>query len=262
MSEPKKRNTVAVIEKALTVISFLEDTKDGIGLTEIATQTNINKTTVYRILQTLMLDNIVEYGEVEGTYRLGFRLLELGEIVQSNIDLRTTALPYLKQLTAQTDHTTYLCILHHDASLCVERIDGLHVQVLLLKVGDVWPLYVGGAARAMLAFLDDKKIDQIIAEENNNPITLHSEIEHEDYWELINITREKGYSSSFEDVIRGVSSIGAPIFNHNGEVVAAVSLSTTSTLLPPSHEEEIASQVVETANKISQQLGWNGMKKF
>src|SRR5699024_1958938 len=90
MSEPKKRNTVAVIEKALTVISFLENTKDGIGLTEIAKQTNMNKTTVYRILQTLMLDNIVEYGEVEGTYRLGFRLLELGEIVQNNIDLRTT----------------------------------------------------------------------------------------------------------------------------------------------------------------------------
>lgn len=262
MSEPKKRNTVAVIEKALTVISFLEKTKDGIGLTEIAKQTNINKTTVYRILQTLMLDNIVEYGEVEGTYRLGFRLLELGEIVQNNIDLRTIALPYLKELTNATDHTTYLCILHHDASLCIERIDGLHVQVLLLNVGDVWPLHVGGAARAMLAFLDDQKIDKVIAEMNNNQISLHSEIEHEDYWELIIETREKGYSSSFEDVIKGVSSIGAPIFNHKGEVVAAVSLSTTSTLLPMSLEDEIGSQVVETANKISSHLGWNGKRKF
>ncbi|HIV73502.1 MAG TPA: IclR family transcriptional regulator [Candidatus Pseudogracilibacillus intestinigallinarum] len=262
MTEPKRQNTVAVLEKALEVISFLETTKDGIGLTEIAQQTNINKTTVYRILQTLMLDNIVVYGELKGTYKLGYRLLELGEIVQNNIDIRTIALPHLKQLTKDTDHTTYLSILHNDASLCVERIDGLNVQVLLLNVGDVWPLYVGGVARAMLSFLDDEKIEKIIQEENQQEVTLHSDIIHNDYWEMIHQTREKGYSTSFEDVVKGVSSIGAPIFNHRGEVVAAVSLSTTSILLPPSKEEEIAFQVVDTANKISKHLGWNGNRPY
>lgn len=261
MNQKKNPNTVAVIEKALTIISFLERTKEGVGLTEIARQTNINKTTCYRILQTLMLDNIVEYGSVEGTYRLGFRLLELGNIVKRRIDVREIALPYLKELTNNTDDTTYLCILNNDASLCVERIEGIYVQVLLLNIGDVWPLYVGAAPRAMLAFLDDKKIDEILATPDEKNITVHSEIKHNDYWSLIKDIRKKGYSVSYEDVIKGVSSIGAPIFDHKGRITASVSISTTSQKLPPSKETKIAEQVLHTANQISKSLGWQGDKK-
>lgn len=258
MNQKKNPNTVAVLEKSLTIISFLEKTKEGIGLTEIAKQTNINKTTCYRILQTLMLDNIVEYGDIDGTYRLGFRLLELGNIVKRRIDVRKIALPYLKELTNKTDDTTYLCILNNNKSLCVERIEGIYVQVLLLNVGDVWPLYVGAAPRAMLAFLDDKEIDEILASPEEEEITIHSEIKHEDYWILIKEIRKKGYSVSYEDVIKGVSSIGAPVFDHKGRIIASVSISSTSQKVPPSKETEIAEQVVHTANQISKSLGWAG----
>lgn len=253
----KKRNpkTVAVLEKAITIITFLEETKDGVGLTEIAKRTNINKTTCYRILQTLMLDNIVEYGEITGTYRLGFRLLELGNSVQRRINVRKIALPYLRELTDQTDDTSYLCILDKNKSLCVERVEGIYVQVLLLNIGDVWPLHVGAAPRAMLAYLEDEMIEKIIASPQED-ITVHSEVEHDDYWSLIKDVRKKGYSVSYEDVITGVSSIGAPIFDHLGRIIASISLSSTSQKIPPSKESEIAQLVVNAANQISKSLGW------
>jgi DNA-binding IclR family transcriptional regulator len=259
-SKTNKRNTVAVIEKALTIISFLEKTKDGIGLTEIAKQTNINKTSCYRILQTLMLDNVVEYGDLEGTYRLGFRLLELGNIVKQRIDVRTIALPYMKELTEKTDDTTYLCILNDNKSLCIERVEGTHVQILLLNVGDVWPLYVGAAPRAMLAFLEEEKVNEILATAKaNDEINSHSYVTDIDYKKLVRDTKKKGYSVSFEDVISGVSSIGAPIFNNQGKVIASISISSTSKKISKNKEDEIAQDVVNTANQISHSLGWRGI---
>ncbi len=254
----KNPNTVAVLEKSFTIIAFLENTEEGIGLTEIAKQTNINKTTCYRILQTLMLDNMVEYGELDGTYRLGLRLLELGNIVKRRIDIRKIAMPFLKELTDKTEDTSYLCILNNNKSLCVERVRGLYVQVLLLNVGDVWPLYVGAAPRAMLAFLSDEKIEKVLSAPGKETITKHPRVEHTDYWELIKDIRQKGYSVSYEDVVNGVSSIGAPIFDHSGSITASISLSSTSHKIPPSKENEIAQLVVDAANKISAELGWSG----
>src|SRR5690625_1590205 len=95
---PSKK-AVGVLDRALIIISTLEETQEGLGLTEIANRANINKTTCYRILQTLLNNSIVETGVNPGTYRLGIRLLELGSIVQKRINLRQIALPALTQLT-------------------------------------------------------------------------------------------------------------------------------------------------------------------
>lgn len=262
MSEAKKPNTVAVLEKAIKIITFLEDTKEGVGLTEIAKQTAINKTTCYRILQTFMLDNMVEYGDMEGTYRLGFRFLELGNHVLNRIDVRGIALPYLKELTATINNTAYLCILNKGKSLCVERIEGQHVQILLLNVGDVWPLYTGAAPRAMLSYLDDEEITEIITTRDEE-LMGHSKITYSDadYWKLVEETREKGYSVSYNDVIEGVSSIGAPVFDHHGKVIASVSISSTSQRVASSKEHEIAELVMNTADNISKALGWTALGK-
>lgn len=259
MDISKKKNTeknkVKVIERTIKIINLLENTSKGIGLTEISKRTNINKTTCYRILQTLMSDNIVEYGETNGSYRLGLRLLELGNSVLKRMDVREIALPYLNELTAITKQTSYLCVLHQDKALCVERVEGSHLQILMLKVGDIWPLYVGAAPRAMLAYLDDVKIEEIISNATDEHTKL-SEKKHNNYWQLIYDIREKGYSVSYEDVIPNVSSIGAPIFDHRGKVIAAISVSSTAPGSLYEKEKKISSLVVGAANKISKQLGW------
>ncbi|MFM1653441.1 IclR family transcriptional regulator [Brevibacillus sp. B_LB10_24] len=250
----KMKETVGVLDKALTVISVLEKTKDGIGLTEIAQLAGINKTSCYRILNTLMSDGMVEIGERTGTYRLGIRFLELGGIVQRRINLRQAALPALTHLTEKTGDTSFLCILNSLKAVCIERIEGKDVQVLTLNVGDTWPLYIGAAPRAILANLDDEQVSQILSaplETKALQIT-----DPAVYWEMIRDIREKGYSVSFEDVTLGVSSIGAPVYNHMGHVVGSISLSSTIQRIPPEREEEIAQLVVDTAKQISKSLGW------
>src|SRR5699024_2849867 len=120
--------------------------------------TSINKTTCYRILQTLLLDNMVEVGKKNGTYRLGMRLLELGSAVQRRINIRQIALPVLTKLTNLTGETSFLCLDTEKGAVCLERIEGKNVQVLAMKVGDSWPFYQGAAPRAILAYKSDQYI--------------------------------------------------------------------------------------------------------
>jgi DNA-binding IclR family transcriptional regulator len=250
----KKKEVVGVLEKALSVIAILEDTKEGYGLTEIAQRTGINKTTCYRILNTLLGDDMVEVGDKAGTYRLGTRFLELGGIVQRRINIRQIALPSLTHLTEKTGDTTFLCILNKQKAVCVERIEGKDVQVLALNVGDSWPLYAGAAPRAILACLDDEQIMDALSE-----LKFDKSVNQHDpsyYFKKIEEIRVKGYSVSYEDVTLGVSSIGAPLFDHTGQVVGAISLSSTIYRFPPEREEEFAQQVMNAAKEISKSLGW------
>lgn len=255
----KKTNTVsrvAVLDKTFKIIFFLEESKTAVGLTEISRKTEINKATCYRILQTLTTYNIIETGEQPGTYQLGIGLLKLGETVQRRINVREIALPYLKELTNNTDITSYLCILHHDKSLCVERIEGSHAKILLLNVGDEWPLHIGGAPRAMLAYLEEEKIEDILSNIEDTEHTEHASNVPSDYQSILQSVRETGYNTSYDDVLSGISSIGAPIFNQIGDVVAAVSLSNISSLIHPDTENVLAEQLLKTTNKISRALGY------
>ncbi|CAM4202839.1 IclR family transcriptional regulator [Lacicoccus alkaliphilus] len=249
--------SVAVLEKAIKIITFLEKSNTEIGLTDISKGTGINKATCYRILETFLLDNIVEFNEISRKYYLGHRLLQLGTRVKERINIGEKALPYLKDLTDKTRASSYLCVLNNNKSLCVERVEGHDVQILLMKVGDQWPLYIGAAPRAILAYLDDESIEHSLS--SNDNLDFYNKRENDFYLNMIKEIREKGFSQSEEDVVDGVTSIGAPIFDHTGRIFGAVSISTATSLLSKNRTMlENAQLLINTANGISQSIGWRG----
>lgn len=248
-------NHIKVLIRALSVLRTLQETKDGLGLTEISKRSQVNKTTCYRILYTLLKDNIVEEGTRPGTYRLGVRLLELGSIVQRRMDLRQRALPVLTRLAEQTEETVFLCVLSNDKAVCVERLEGKHVQVLALNIGDAWPLYLGAASRALLSGLPDERIAEILSKPIA-PKTPKTPTDPKVLWEMIHDIRKKGYSVSYEDVTIGVASIGAPIYNHTGSVVGAISVSSIIQRISPEEEETFAELVLSASREISELMGY------
>lgn len=255
MATQEETKTVGVLQKAITIIEALEDVQEGIGLKEIAEKTSINKTTCYRILQTLLLDNMVESGEKNGTYRLGMRMLELGAAVQRRINLRQIALPVLTRLTNTTGETSFLCLNTEDRAVCLERIEGKNVQVLAMRVGDSWPLYQGAAPRAILAYKNDHYINELLYNAVFEEKTSNTPMNVEAYWNFITEARERGYTTSREDVTLGVASIGAPIFDYDGKVIAAISISSTVHRIYPK-EESVAQELKAAALEISQLMGW------
>lgn len=253
-------NSVGVLSKALNVIAVLEHAREDLGLTEIANRSEINKTSCYRILQTLMIDNMVESGERAGTYRLGIRFLKLGEVVQNKMSVRQIALPILTKLTEEIGVTSYLVVLNNQKAVCLERIEGEGVQVLAFRLGDSWPLYQGAAPRAILANIGSEKVEKILS----GPIEKHTPKTPTDpnyYKEMIKEIQKRGYSVSEEDVTLGIASIGAPIFDHKEDVIAAISISGATHKIFAGKEKNVAEKVIKAANDISIKLGWNKCSK-
>lgn len=250
--EAKKKETAGVLDKALLVITVLEETNGNIGLTKIADLAGINKTSCYRIINSLLAADLVEVGNKKGTYRLGMRFLKLGMNVQKRLNVRKIALPILTRLTEQTGDTTFLCLLNNLKAVCLERVEGNGVQVLSLDVGDVWPLYSGAGPRAILANLEIEKVTQALVLKIDNT----QKDESVDYNEVVKEIRKSGYAVSFEDVTVGVFSIGAPIFNYEGDVIGSISLSSTVKSLPEEKEKEIAQLVKNAAKEVSEMMGW------
>ena len=117
-----KDNSVQSIERALDIIEALADYHDGLGVTEIATRIGLNKSTVHRILSTLMARGYVSKTD-KGTYRLGINLIEVVSCYINNLELQTEARPYVAQTTAELGLTSHLGVLDGNQVVYIEKMD-------------------------------------------------------------------------------------------------------------------------------------------
>jgi DNA-binding IclR family transcriptional regulator len=252
-----RSDTVGVLRKALAVLTALQRAPGDLGLTELAKQAGINKTTCYRIVSTLLKEGIIEPGTQSGTYRLGIRLLELGATVQSRLSLRQIARPFLVELAEKTEEAVFLCILRGDRALCIDHIEGKHVGVVALRTGESLPLHIGGAPRALLAGLPDDRVWEIL----NSPLvpwTSKTPTDPNALWAIVQEVRAQGYSVSEEDVTLGIAAIGAPIFDHTGMVIGAISISGTVQRFAEPRRSQLIRWVMAAAQGISRRMGYRG----
>lgn len=248
---------VGVLTKALAILRALEAGPGDLSLKEIALRADLDKATCHRILGTLVAGEIAESGALPGTYRLGIRLLELGKTVQRRINLRERAAPVLAQLGFETEESILLAILRNDRALYIEVLQGAFLDVSGVRVGDTLPLHVGAAPRALLAALPDERIRAFL----RHP--LHSFTERtpatpEEVWQVVRETRARGYALSDADIMAGVTAVGAPIYDHTGDVAGSIAIAGRAERLTPERKPALASAAIAGAEKISRLMGYRG----
>lgn len=168
--------------------------------------------------------------------------------------LRDRALPVMRDLAGVTEETVTLSILNGTEALCIERIEGKHVQVLATRIGTTLPLYAGAASRTLLASLPPERIDQIL-EGSLRPLTRYTEVQPARLREIVLQIRDRGYAISDEDVTLGVAAIGAPIRDTSAQVRGAITISGTTKRLTRDRMPILVAQVANAAARISRALG-------
>src|SRR3989441_3141485 len=136
-----RQNPVRSLAKAVLLLEALADEREATPrrLSELLHEP---RTTVYRLLTGLQALDMVEAGSRTGTYRLGWRLLRLGSAVIERLDERQAALPVMERIHERTGETVFLCVRRGDDAVCIERLDGLRVQSLMLRLGGSLPLHL------------------------------------------------------------------------------------------------------------------------
>lgn len=248
-----------LFRKANGVLRLLETGGDW-SAQEIADATNEPVSSTYRMLTSLKEIGMVENSLARGRFRLGLYAMSLGAVCDDRLSLRESATPWLEWLRTNTTATSFLMLRRGYNAVCIDRVVGMGARSLALRLGGSLPLYAGAGPRALLAFLADGErqdvLDYFDAQAETDPaVPTRRQLER-----TIEEIRSAGVSVSDEDVTPGIAAVGAPIFNHRGELEAAISVSTIRVRLLQDRARTI-DLVVEAAREVSRALGYRGTRE-
>jgi DNA-binding IclR family transcriptional regulator len=255
--EMKERGGVQSVQRALDLLEAFPLHGPEIGLSQMASLLKMNKATVYRLLSNLEERGFVVRSAANRKYRLGVKVFELGSYFQNQLEVRRMGLHFLREMVEQSNESAFLCIQEGDEALCVERVESQQeVNIFSLRVGGKQPLHWGGAPRALLVGMDERQLKEY-AYRTGLPAKTSQTIHNlEALLADVQLIRQRGYALSMDDVVTGISAVGAPVYDHSGQVVASISLSGLSMRFDPDTSNYLGQIVADTALRFSRQLGY------
>ncbi len=247
---------VKSVSRALDIFTILSLKKTGLGVTEIANQIDINKSSVYRILSTLVQYKYVEQDQDTGRYKLGYKFLEISSKLLESIDLRTEAQPYLKELENETNEVVHLVVYDQGEVVYIEKLEGNELLRTHFKVGKRALMHCTSVGKAILAHLPMQVVLKILEQKGMPAYTEKTITNQLDLLEELVKVRECGYAYDLEENEYGITCIAAPIFDHIGSVVAAVSVSGSTFRMTHQRLKQLQKRMIDISRKISERLGY------
>ncbi len=251
VAQNNERSSIQVIERMMTLLDVLAREPDPVNLKRLANSTGLHPSTAHRILNVLVAHRMIDRVE-PGTYRLGVRLLEFGNLVKSRIDLRAQALPFMQALHAQLHESVNLSIRRDDEMVYVERIlsDRSAMRVAQL-IGVRAPLHVTAVGKLFLLEDGPEKCAQYAARTGLPAYTVNTIRDLASLSKELDRVRALGYAVDNEEAEQGVCCVGAGIQDNEGRLVAGLSLSAPSNRV----DKEWGPRIMETADAISRAIG-------
>jgi DNA-binding IclR family transcriptional regulator len=247
---------IRVLDRAFTILELLSDGRPRTVM-EISKGIKLSVSTTFRLLSTLSFYNYITRDQVD-RYSLGLACLELARAYQSSNDLRKVAFSEMEILRDDLKETVHLAVLNKMEVVYIEKLQGLHpVGLLGSQVGGRAPAHCTGVGKALLAYQDLEKVRSFFDGHELPRFTPHTITEPGRLLEELTQIKQNGYSVDEQEHEVGVCCIAAPIFNMDGQVVAALSVSGPNIRMEPVRENvDVINKVKETVFSISRQLGY------
>ena len=258
MKETKPNYPIKVLDKSLSVLELLLQKESAMNMTELSKKLGFYPSTIHRILDTLKHWGYVEQDSHTQKYQLGLKALELGMAKLHQMDLVREATPCLKELVNQCNETVHLGTLEGEEVLYLAKEESSQTIRMISYVGKRAPLHSTSLGKVLLAYLsaeDRKKIleEKVLPRLTENTITDKRELEKE-----LSKVRMQGFALDREENEKDVRCVAAPIRNYQGEVIAAVSVSSPVFRIDKNAQNNLKEALIETSKKISKRLGYNG----
>jgi IclR family transcriptional regulator, acetate operon repressor len=230
---------------------------NALGVSEIARELGLSKAVVHRILQSLASRSMVRADPGTREYRLGPGAVALGARALRDFDLRSAARPTLRRLRELTRETTTLSALLGDARLYLDQYESPQEIKMTVPVGRPFPLHAGASSRAMLAFLPEETVEQVIAA-GLGRLTPETIFDPDELRRRLAATRASGCATSRGERQDGAGSVAAPVFGVDGEVVGSISVCGPVSRFDRATVDRYLPMVRSAAADISSALGWDG----
>lgn len=243
------------IDRAALILKCFSEKRKEMKLTDIADELDLNKSTTHGIITTLKYHGLIDQDEETQKYRLGLYLIRLGNLVSNSIDIIDIAHPIIDEVSRNLDETVHLSKLDHNQLIYIDKVESNQSMRIFTTIGSRMPAYCTGMGKALLAFSDLDKIDELLPEVFD-AITPNTIIDRKVLLEEFKSIRENGYSIDNEESDIGLRCVAAPIFDYDGNAKYALSVSGPTVRMTEERIETIAKVVKSAAKRISKKIGY------
>jgi IclR family acetate operon transcriptional repressor len=241
---------VAAGERALAVLDALSDGAAELGTNEIARRTGINASTVSRLLATLASSGMVEHVPASGRYRLGLRLLQLGNVVLGRLDLREVARPHLQELSLQTGETATLSAPGERDAVTVDFVQGEATVQSVARVGRPSVGHATATGKVSLAFGRGQPPPGPLKAYTPKTITDRAKLAAE-----LERVRRQGYAEAVGEREPDLNGIAAPVFGPDDELAGIIGVQGPSSRFGREAMRAALAPLVDRATLVSESLG-------
>ena len=258
MSTGPEKSVAAVqsVDRALTVLEIVGKLGTA-GVTEIAAELGVHKSTVSRLIAVLESRGFVEQLSDRGKYRLGFAIVRLAGSTSAQMDLAKESQAICDRLSQQSGETTNVAILEENRIINIVEAHGPAEITLRSWVGQNCPAHATSSGKALLADLPPdavvKRMGDPLPTFTENTVASASQLAAE-----LARVRENGWASVSEELEVGLNAVAAPVRDSTGKAIAALSVSGPTYRLQPARYEVVAEMTIAAAAAISRRLGHTG----
>jgi DNA-binding IclR family transcriptional regulator len=244
------------VDRAVDVLEHLARHGD-VSVTDVAAALGVHKSTASRLLAALESRDLVEQVSERGRYRLGFGIVRLAAAANVRLELVEQSRPITRRLAAEVGETVNVARLESDAAVNVDQVRGPAAIASHNWIGQPTPLHATSSGKVLLAHLDPGERERLLATplDRFTPATVTDPLALRR--QLLRAV-EDGWASTIEELEDGLNAVAAPIRDHDGAVIAAVSVSGPSYRLTPARMADVAQATVAAAREISERLGYAG----
>ncbi|MFH5182653.1 IclR family transcriptional regulator [Paenibacillus sp. TAB 01] len=246
------------LDRALQIVDLFDETTKELKITEISARMDLHKSTVHSLLKTLQLHGYIDQDEESGKYRLGMKLLEKGQLLLQGMDIRALARKHLVSLSALTGQSTHLVILDGREGVYIDKVEGDKAAIRYSRIGRRVPLHSSAVGKVLAAFQVKDEQAKLLSNYSYTVHTASTISDEEAFLRALEQARIEGLAYDNEENEPGVRCGAAPIYDHTGAVIAAMSLSTLKTAVDDASFAEYMKLLKQEASAISQLLGYRG----
>jgi IclR family KDG regulon transcriptional repressor len=260
----KPNNLVQTIERVSSLFDIIGQNPQGISIRDLSVKLRLPKGTIHRLLSSLAYFGYVRQDPKTRNYFLGLKLVELGNLLLSQLDLRKEAEPFLRDLVERTKETVHMVFLDRNEIVYIDKVETDHSPGglrMASRVGLRNPAHSCAVGKVLLSYLSEDELNHIIEEKGLPKRTENTITDPIRLKEQLKIVRIQGYAIDDEENERGIRCVAAPIYNEVGKAVAAVSISGPAFRITKRViQGRLRREVMDTALKISLRLGFQGRK--
>ena len=241
-------------ERVFRIFELLEQSPEGLTNKEVSSLLGFAPSSTLALLQTMEENGYLSADE-QKRYYLGGRLMSLGAVAASRIDLNKIGTPYLKKLMQTVEETCFLGVLSGDEIVYIAKENCERTITTNASIGSRKPVYCTGLGKAFLAFLPEKESSQIIDRIELKAFTEHTVTDKLELRKEIAQFRNQGYAVDNQEIEQGLWCMAVPIYDNTGHMKAAISVSGLKQRMVEK-KELLKTEMLKTARDLSRDLGY------